>query len=186
MKLVPFTCSALLIASTLSAQTRTPSTGWPPPPPPTECTTITCVGKVGPQGPAGPQGVPGKPGAPGPKGEPGPPGASAQPPTSWTLRPYDLVLPADWQITIDELVPVPGGHFRMLYSAKYHVAALVDPRNGQAQLIPIAPASHGGMTPEKFRAITPEFFEWTVGDTTWGHPWRPSWPWVPMPGWTWR
>lgn len=103
----------------------------------------------------------------------------------WVLKPYDLVLPAQI-VTLRATVPVCGGHFVMIYSAPLQRAALIDPRSGQAQIIPIDPKFHGNVVADGFRAITPSFFEWTAGDTTWGEPWRTDWPWQPMPGWKWR
>lgn len=142
-------------------------------------TTLPPACTVCPAGPPGPRGPKGEPGPPGPQGPPGPGVAP------WTLRPYDLHLPPG-VVTLRETVAVPGGHFVLIYSAPLHHAALIDPRSGLAQIVPIDPALHGGLTPDGVRAITPSFFEWTVGGTTWGHPWRTSWPWTPMPGWTWR
>lgn len=164
----PLLLAALLVAAPASGQqtftSPTPQTGCPVQCPP------------GPTGPMGPRG---------PKGEPGPPGSPAPPVPPWTLKPYDLTLPPG-VVTLRELVPVPGGHFILIYSAPLGHAALIDPRTGMAQIVPLDPRVHGGLIPESVRAITSNFFEWTVGGTTWGHFWRTEWPWTPMPGWSWR
>jgi hypothetical protein len=163
----PLTIVLLLLAAPAAAQST-----FTTPPPPTEC-TITC--------PAGPPGPPGPRGPAGPAGPQGPPGVSVSP-APWQLRPYDLRIDPSWDVTIDELVPVPGGHLKLLYSRALHLAALIDPRTCLAQLIPIDPALHGGLVPERFKAITPSFYEWSVGTTTWGHPWPlANWPWVALP-----
>lgn len=118
---------------------------------------------------------------------PKPPPCVCQPTPPWQLRPYDLTVPAHL-VTLRGVVPVPGGHFVMLYSAPLKLAALIDPRNGTAQVIPIDPKFHGGVVADGFRAITPTFFEWTAGDVTWGQPWHSDWPWVALPPevWKWR
>lgn len=175
---------ALLLSAVVAdlwAQTSSPLTF---PPPPTGC--YTCPpGPKGPKGDPGPPGPAGPAGPQGPEGPEGPQGPPGAQPTPWELRPYDLTLPKHL-ITLRETVPVPGGHFVMIYSAPLRHAALIDPRTGMAQIIPIDPRIHGGRVADGFRAITPTFHEWTAGDITWGHPWRSDWPWVPMPGWVWR
>lgn len=157
----------------LSLSTVSDATGTSP--------CVICQTKVGPPGPAGPQGPAGPVGPQGPQG----PQGECKTPEPWVLRPYDLTLPAHL-ITLREPVPVNGGAFIMIYSAPLKVAALVDPRTGLAQIIPIDPAFHGNVVADGFRAITPTFFEWTAGDVTWGQPWHTDWPWTPMPGWVWR
>jgi len=103
----------------------------------------------------------------------------------WTLRPFDLALPAHL-ITLRAAVPVPGGAFLLLYSAPLGHAALIDPRNGLAQILRVDPRIHRGVVFDRVAAITPSFFVWGAGDVEWGQPWHPDAPWVPMPGWIWR
>lgn len=173
MRLAPLSLLAVALVLTAFAAGDTGATTTP---------CITCQTKVGPPGPDGPPGPPGPTGPQGPQGPKGEPGASCAP---WVLRPYDLTIPAHL-VTLRGTVPVPGGHFVMVYSAPLKAAALIDPRTGLAQIVPIDPKFHGNVVADGFRAITPTFFEWTAGDVTWGEKWRSDWPWVPMPGWKWR
>lgn len=173
----PLLLAALLISAPAAAQT--PRTFTTPPPPPTEC-TIEC-----PAGPTGPMGPPGQPGPPGPPGPPAPP----VPPC--VLKPFDLVLPEGW-VTLRAAVPVPatGCALILLYSAELDYAAMLDPLTGLAQLVPINGRTHLGVTFQSVEVLTPSFHLWTGTNpqtgrvTTWGHEWRTTWPWVPMPGFT--
>jgi len=103
----------------------------------------------------------------------------------WTLRPFDLTLPAHL-ITLRATVPVPGGAFLLVYSAPLAHAALIDPRSGLAQILPVDPGIHHGVVFDGVEVLTPTFFVWRAGDVAWGQPWHTAAPWVPMPGWSWR
>lgn len=116
---------------------------------------------------------------------PKPPPCVCQPTPPWTLRPFDLTLPAHL-ITLRTTVPVPGGAFLLVYSAPLAHAALIDPRTGLAQILPVDPGLHHGVVFDGVEVLTPSFFVWRSGDVAWGQKWHSAAPWVPMPGWSWR
>ena len=106
-------------------------------------------------------------------------------PEPWALKPFDPAIPASL-ITLRTAVPAPGGAYLLLYSAPLAAAALIDPRTGLAQILPVDPATHHGIVFDGVEVLTPSFFIWRSGATSWGQPWHTDAPWVPMPGWSWR